>query len=412
MKRIFLIGFLLLAARVQARQWLIFFADNSTLTGHVFVSFIKEEPLLRQTLVVGCWGFYPSKGVGVFGDVPGEIRDDWKRQRTLGFMLAVTPDEFDQCLAVRNRWHSRRYNLRRNNCIDFLRDVAAEIPRIDLGPGKLILPIDFVRQLKARNKKLEFTDGFGYPFKRATVISGGPQLLPALSFALTTIDRGEIVLKGKFARNLSVTLLTPGGGALVTETGRDSWIGNIAANRLVTRLVHQPGGKADEAIANQSVAVINFDNAAPVKLVASHTVSSAVTVDRVVRVAAAAGLPGSLLKINAGNQNDALLRTYQELLNRNRPVVNQVDIPGRMVYIISYRLDVRTTGPQVLIEGNKAYPLTGQCSQPRYLVFAIGNRYFLRAGSFCCECGINADQLFELAPGGVKTLLNDPGRSD
>jgi len=150
---------LILSQNLQAKQWLIFTASRKNLSqgslaGHAFVSFIKDDPIRKQTIVIGCWGFYPANGGGYFGYVDGVIRNDAKRQKDLTLMVEVNDDEFDKAMVVKNEWETRRYKLSKQNCVDFVRNVASCVAELRL-PEKGLTPSwpsDFLEDLKALNE--------------------------------------------------------------------------------------------------------------------------------------------------------------------------------------------------------------------------------------------------------------------
>lgn len=156
--------FLLIMAKGQllGKSWIIFYADkpsvsNASFTGHVFVSFIKEDSYLQQTTVIGCWGFYPKSGIGAFGEVEGEIRNDISRQKSIGFMVEICEVEFNKCLSKKNEWDTKKYSLAYNNCIDFVDDIARQVPKL-MRPSTAssngvhpIFPTDYIKNLKSLN---------------------------------------------------------------------------------------------------------------------------------------------------------------------------------------------------------------------------------------------------------------------
>lgn len=143
------------------KQWIIFIADaadkNSPI-GHAYVSFIKENPIQRQTMLVGCWGFYPKCGVGAFGYVESEFRDDLKRAKDISLTVEVDDAEFDACLATKNQWEGKKYKLTAQNCLDFLKAVTGNISRIVQPENTLLLkiPANYLEKLKSLNKAIDY----------------------------------------------------------------------------------------------------------------------------------------------------------------------------------------------------------------------------------------------------------------
>ncbi len=145
-KLLSLIFTLLLANGLSAKQWAIFYAEASnanSATGHVFVSFVQEAPLLQSTVIIGTWGFHPlepkvtnlstlyqSYSFGIFGPVKGEIRDNADRRHDLTFAVEITKEELQACLETKDKWKTKQYKLTSNNCIEFLRSMAENIKSI------------------------------------------------------------------------------------------------------------------------------------------------------------------------------------------------------------------------------------------------------------------------------------------
>lgn len=141
-------------APAKERFWIIFYADypninTGSYAGHAFVSLIKED--LHGKKMEQCWGFYPKEGIGLFGDVPGDIRNDLARQKDIGLEVEVTPMDYQNALLTVNRWRSRAYNLNTSNCVHFLEDIASRICNLRLPYFTYYIPADYVYQLKVRN---------------------------------------------------------------------------------------------------------------------------------------------------------------------------------------------------------------------------------------------------------------------
>ncbi len=136
----------------EEKYWVIFYADNSTLTGHSFVTYLKEDNLLQQTVIVACWGFYPKDGIGLFGYVEGSIRNDLARQKDIGLSVEVSKKDFYKALSIKDKWDAKKYNLLAENCIDFVDEVASQVCNLKKPSYTLRLPIDYIKSLKQLNK--------------------------------------------------------------------------------------------------------------------------------------------------------------------------------------------------------------------------------------------------------------------
>lgn len=148
MKYLFILTILILPVLPGfAKQWAVFHAagqSEGSATGHVFVSFVQEVPLLRSTVVIGTWGFHPETKIGslkavyksyvfgMFGPIEGAIRDDAIRRHDQTFSVEITVEELRQCLATKDLWQENIYSLTSNNCIDYLRAIALNIKSITI----------------------------------------------------------------------------------------------------------------------------------------------------------------------------------------------------------------------------------------------------------------------------------------
>lgn len=165
----------LFAPKTYGKQWIIFYADagqvdhptqyDTSKSGHAFISFVKEDPAKRQTLVE-CWGFYPETPgeLGVFGYVNGAIRNDMGRQRELGFMMEVTLPEFNACIKTKDLWVNLKYSITNRNCVDFLKAIVNTLnknratgkPKLVQPAGLYVFPSEYVKMLKLLNSALVY----------------------------------------------------------------------------------------------------------------------------------------------------------------------------------------------------------------------------------------------------------------
>jgi hypothetical protein len=144
-----------------SKQWISFHASRISLnsyTGHGFFSLIKDDPTTKQTILVGTWGFYPKKGMGLFGSVDGEIRDDILRDKDISFMIEISQNELDAILARKDDWASKKYGLTSENCISFLRDIVSIIPRIEQPLFVYKFPDEYLAMLKILNGQLDVSE--------------------------------------------------------------------------------------------------------------------------------------------------------------------------------------------------------------------------------------------------------------
>lgn len=146
---------------VYAQQWIFFHASDVNIKtgsygGHAFVSFIKSDPTGKQTIEVGTWGFYPSKGIGHFGPVPGRIKDDLTATKDHSVAIAVTEEEFQNALKVPQKWTRAKYSLTGRNCVDFLKDVISTIPKLRTTNYFTVMPTSVVEELREKNAEYAY----------------------------------------------------------------------------------------------------------------------------------------------------------------------------------------------------------------------------------------------------------------
>lgn len=137
------------------KRWIVFYAQDwaslDSPTGHAFVSFVKEDNNLQQT-VVECWGFYPKNGIGLFGYVESIIKNDLGRQINEGFAVEVTESDYQKCISIKEFWNSKKYNLIAQNCVSFIDDIARQICNIKTPLSTtLTIPINYINELKKVN---------------------------------------------------------------------------------------------------------------------------------------------------------------------------------------------------------------------------------------------------------------------
>jgi hypothetical protein len=150
---------------LQARQWIVFFAKEGFFDGvirqsfgHAYVALVWEDPVLNKKVLIDCFGYYPKGGIrskGLFGFMDGEMRDDLASMREHDFAVEITEQELFSCLILKNIWSEKRYSLRANNCIDFMRSYCKAISNLKLPEGFFLLPSTYITALRLENKKRE-----------------------------------------------------------------------------------------------------------------------------------------------------------------------------------------------------------------------------------------------------------------
>ncbi len=160
--------FFLMCFELQSKQWIVFFAKEGFFDGvfrqsfgHAYIALIWEEPIQKKKVLVDCFGFYPKGGIrteGFFGFMDGEMRDDAASMREYDFAVEISEQEFQQCLKLKKIWSEKKYSLRANNCIDFMKDYCQLISSIKTPEGFFLLASTFVSHLREKNKNLERRD--------------------------------------------------------------------------------------------------------------------------------------------------------------------------------------------------------------------------------------------------------------
>lgn len=99
--------------------------------GHAFVIWSKEDFLRKQTWQ-SAWGLYPTKGVGIIGEVPGQLVDDFLKNSSVAhatrfLIVRVDADQFAASEKLREEWQQRKFRLTQSDCVTFLQATARAI---------------------------------------------------------------------------------------------------------------------------------------------------------------------------------------------------------------------------------------------------------------------------------------------
>jgi len=107
----------------------IVFCARDGVPGHAFVVLGEESEERRQS-TIEAFGFYPRKGLGVFGPVPGHLADEVLEKRSLAsgdclVIVHVERDIFQKVDEIRSRWsETKEYRLVQSDCVSFVDEVA------------------------------------------------------------------------------------------------------------------------------------------------------------------------------------------------------------------------------------------------------------------------------------------------
>ncbi len=115
-----------------------------------------------------------------------------------------------------------------------------------------------------------------------------------------------------------------------------------------------------------------------------------------------------LEKIIKENAESTPTQEYLDTLKLRLPVAYDILISGKTITLIEYDNFISTgsIGPRFLVINSKIFPLSGQCSGT-FFIYKLDNRYFINSPSNCCECGLNAQETFEIKGNGVKKVFSD-----
>lgn len=147
------------SAQSIAQQWIAFNANQigkGSPLGHGFVSFIKLNVQTKQTMVVGTWGFYPGSKKERPEYITGQLKDDLGREKSISFIVPVSPEEFDNCLATKSDWENREYSIIDQTCVHFLDAITKNIKGLKTPvTANAVLPTNYVEYLKNLNRGKE-----------------------------------------------------------------------------------------------------------------------------------------------------------------------------------------------------------------------------------------------------------------
>jgi len=140
-------------AEVSA-YYIVFCARAGSQTGHAFVAWGVEDETHAVSRQVA-YGFYPEDGRGIFGSVPGEIRNEAFTEKTAlltdRLIVRVTKEQYAAALAVYPRWETTEYHLFTTNCVAFGADVARTLGLRVPKQTSLTFPSEFIATLIEMN---------------------------------------------------------------------------------------------------------------------------------------------------------------------------------------------------------------------------------------------------------------------
>ncbi len=128
---------------------------NNEFTGHAFMCI---DLLLKSGVKEDCYGFYPKQDniTGYVGG-PGVVNSEFMKKPSrfsrvdVSLSVAISDEQRRNILGLVNDWNSKYYDLSKQNCVDFVRAVAAtaglKVPVRDVSD----FPVDLVIKLRKIN---------------------------------------------------------------------------------------------------------------------------------------------------------------------------------------------------------------------------------------------------------------------
>ncbi|MUG92096.1 hypothetical protein F7734_06345 [Scytonema sp. UIC 10036] len=134
----------------ENQYYLVFCARGGSPTGHAFIIWGVED---NNKLISAqeAFGFYPSQGTGVFGSVPGSVKDEALSEKmnfiTDRLIVQVDKTIFERAQKAISKWSTADYNLFSNNCINFVIDVARDAGLQVPSKSGTVTPSGYVQNL-------------------------------------------------------------------------------------------------------------------------------------------------------------------------------------------------------------------------------------------------------------------------
>jgi hypothetical protein len=165
-KRCFILCFFLFSfsgfAQSEQHYYVLFSARFATFVpfsigGHAFITW-RSEDSAQQKIEQFTYGFFPKKGMGLFGSVEGQLIEGYtknsnKERFVRRFIIEVDSAQFSESLREVENWKARPYNLLTKNCVDFMNDVALKLGLTGVSTKACIFPLKPSRYIKRLKKK-------------------------------------------------------------------------------------------------------------------------------------------------------------------------------------------------------------------------------------------------------------------
>jgi hypothetical protein len=126
--------------------------------GHAFITWRNEDSTL-QKMSQFTYGFFPTKGMGIFKDVEGTIKEGYSKNSNherlvRRFIIEVDSLEYAETLQEVEVWKSQPYSLYNNNCIHFMNAIGVKLGLKPVNTRTCFWPMypyKFIRKLKKLN---------------------------------------------------------------------------------------------------------------------------------------------------------------------------------------------------------------------------------------------------------------------
>jgi hypothetical protein len=114
--------------------------------GHVFLILTKKDPL-TAAIITRSFGFYPRLPVScLLKQVRSKILDNSYREYNAALEKKLTTEEFEMILEKCTELAKNKYNLKKNNCYDYVLKIFNSLPGIEKLPvTKVKFPFIFGR---------------------------------------------------------------------------------------------------------------------------------------------------------------------------------------------------------------------------------------------------------------------------
>lgn len=230
------------------------------------------------------------------------------------------------------------------------------------------------------------------------------------SHALIYISKkGQVCLLDKQILGSNVTLLNLKSKSIFTcnTVSIKSEIDDHGNKVIYTLLNKQPPESEQEQLSNTAILNADLTNFKIIEAQQNKKNSFISDIDKKIK-------SGKYLeKLIKQNGELTLVNEYLDSLKLHSPVAYDVMVSGKTSTIVEYDnfMSNDSIGPRFLVINSKIFPLSGQCSG-RFFVYQLGNRYFINSPSSCCECGLKAEETFEIKGNSVKNIFSDYSYSD